>query len=148
MYKIIHRIKLHNSSFTLHTISIAFQFIKWHCKTRWALLLWTRLYYQTMSHSNFRTTKQLIFCENTFYLNLINQPILNSDFQQRKWSPTRILIFHGCATKPAPTLDGWVRDPVQISLLLLGEFQQIYFYSPWIHQKTYCFLMTSGGNRS
>ena len=34
-------------------------------------------------------------------------------------------------------------DRLQISLLMLSEL--INFYSPWNHQKTYGFLMISGG---
>ena len=37
-------------------------------------------------------------------------------------------------------------DRLQISLLMLSEFMRlINFYSPWNHQKTYGFLMISGG---
>ena len=40
----------------------------------------------------------------------------------------------------------YLRNRREISLLILSEFKQkIIFYSPWNQQKTYGFLMISGG---
>ena len=39
----------------------------------------------------------------------------------------------------------FLKDRLQISLLILSEFKRINFYSPWDHQKTYGVLIISGG---
>ena len=38
-------------------------------------------------------------------------------------------------------------DPLQILFLISGQFKQIDLYSPWIHQKSYGFLIILGGTK-